>query len=138
MTTTLFDRIMKADLESATLSVLDIERVKVIGKHIYDGSNLKTFKEKLALYLIQEYRKRGFKVSIPTYKNEYFTLLAEKGSEKILLHLVLDSEEERVAWRLSELKDNGYKLIIVRDRNEDEVEGVIGESLCSVLVGKSE
>ena len=132
MTEALFDRIMEYNISDTTLLIYDLEKESSIGERKINKNGIKSFKDKLRFYLIDKYKKDGFEVFIPIYKNEEFTLLAIKNDRKILLLSVLDSEEERVAWRLLELA-NSYELLILRDREEQEQEPIKGIGLASIL-----
>ncbi len=133
MTVDLFDRIMSLHLESISVPLFDLANNTVIGECEFDCTEPVSLKERIWHYMIHIYKQKGYKVSIPMYKEEYFTLLAQNASHKLILHLVLDSEEERKAWRLSELRDRGYSLVVVRDRYEKEIDGLVGESIIDAL-----
>jgi len=132
MTEALFDRIMEYNISDTTLLIYDLEKEAIIGERRINKNDIKSFKGKLRFYLIDKYKKDGFEVFIPIYKNEEFTLLAIKNDRKILLLSVLDSEEERVAWRLLELA-NSYELLILREGDEQEQEPIKGIGLDSIL-----
>lgn len=128
----LFDRIMEYYIDVTTISIYDLENKAIIGERRINRKDIKSFKTKLRFYLMDKYKRDGFEVFIPIYKNEEFTLLAINNDRKILLHSVLDSEEERVAWRLLELADS-YELLLLRDRAEHEQKPIKGISLDSIL-----
>lgn len=130
MDSILFDTIMKREYKKTTLPILDLDNNTIGGEKEYPND---TFKECFALYLIDKYSKRGYELLCPRYKTEIFTLLARKDEEEIIIHLLLDSEEERVMWRMSELSNSKYKLILIRDRKENEKENIEGIALAEVL-----
>lgn len=126
----LFDLIMKRGYKKTSVPILDLENSIVDGEKEYQNY---TFKDCLALYLIDKYSSKGYELLCPRYKTEIFTLLARKDEEEIIIHLLLDSEEERVMWRMSELSNSKYKLILIRDRKENEIENIEGIALAEVL-----
>lgn len=95
------------------------------------GNESKESKAAKKLYRLLS--ERGYELFIPHYKNEVFTVMARKDKERLIIHIVLDSEEERAVWKLLELKERGYRLFTIRERESQEEDGILSIPLESLF-----
>ena len=97
-----------------SLPLYDAEHERMTeGSYLFTSS----FKDR-AVYLLASHLG-DYSLSVPFYKDDLFSLLLERGNERIIYHFCLDSENERAAWRLLDLKVMGYDALLIRAKEHN-------------------